>query len=90
MSCPDRRILSFTRRRSEPRPQELRPLERPLPSPFVYLGAGPVRTLNARQLEHRRLMLDHLQSRTPPCEAASSRSLPPPAPPGVESPRTDL
>ena len=71
MSCPKRRILSFTRLRREPRPQEPRPLETPLPSPFVRFDGGPVRTLDARRLEHRRRMLDHLQSGKCPREAAS-------------------
>jgi hypothetical protein len=66
MSCPKRRILSFTRLRSEPRP-----LEPPLPSPFVRFDGGPVRVLDARRLEHRRRMLEHLQGRTAPREAAS-------------------
>ena len=62
--CPDRRTLSFTRLRSEPRPLEQRSLERPLPSPFVRFDGGPVRVLDARRLEHRRRMLDHLQSQS--------------------------
>ena len=71
-SCPDRRILSFARLHREPRPHERRILERPLPSPFFRLDGGPVRVLDARRLEHRRRMLDHLQSRTvSPSEVAS-------------------
>ena len=56
----DRRILLFERRNP-----------RPLTSPFVRADHGPVRTLNARQLAHRRRMLEHLQSRSTPREAAS-------------------
>jgi hypothetical protein len=65
MSYPDRRIISFERRRAELLQNRAgRPAEPPLLSPFVRLDAGPVRTLDARQLEHRRRMFDHLQSRS--------------------------
>ena len=63
MSCHNPRILSFERRSTPP-----------LLSPFVRDHDGPVRVLNARQLEHRRRMLEHLQGRTTPgkpLEAAS-------------------
>ena len=64
MSCPDRRILSFERRRAELLHNRAgRPAEPPLPSPFVRPDAGAVRILDARQLEHRRRMFDHLNSR---------------------------
>ena len=57
---PSPRLLPFERRTTPP-----------LPSPFVYLVHGPVRVLDARRLEHRRRMLDHLQSQKPPRQVAS-------------------
>jgi len=76
MSCPDCRIISFERRRAEIlQDRQGRAAEPPLPSPFVYFDAGPVRTLNSRQLEHRRRMLGHLQSRS----AASQDPFPEPS-----------
>jgi hypothetical protein len=67
MSCPhpDRRIISFERRRAELlQDRQGRPAEPLLPSPFVRPDAGPVRTLDARRLEHRRRMLDHLNKQS--------------------------
>ena len=60
MTCHNPRILSFERRTTPP-----------LPSPFVRHHDRPVRILNARQLDHRRRMLDHLQSDKYRREAAS-------------------